>query len=140
MRIDEAEDWKAMRCPNCQTINPPHAKFCLECGNRLVVCLNCGTVNLPFAKFCIECGTPLSRDQNGREKSSPYNGSESGGATEALPDMDTPTSAGGSHVLPASNEYKRAETVFEGNRNGRATNGWQSSGSDETPQERRVVT
>src|SRR5450755_2351498 len=27
-----------MRCPNCQTINPPNAKFCLECGNRLIVC------------------------------------------------------------------------------------------------------
>ncbi|HVB24407.1 MAG TPA: adenylate/guanylate cyclase domain-containing protein [Ktedonobacteraceae bacterium] len=48
-----------MRCPNCQTINPPEAKFCLECGNRLVVCPNCGTINLPTAKFCIECGTPL---------------------------------------------------------------------------------
>ncbi len=48
-----------MRCPNCQTINPPNAKFCLECGNRLIVCPNCGTVNLPFARFCIECGTRL---------------------------------------------------------------------------------
>ncbi|HLJ33045.1 MAG TPA: adenylate/guanylate cyclase domain-containing protein, partial [Ktedonobacteraceae bacterium] len=50
-----------MRCPNCQTINPPEAKFCLECGNRLVVCPNCGTVNLPTAKFCIECGTSLQQ-------------------------------------------------------------------------------
>src|SRR5436309_1024124 len=49
-----------LRCPNCQTINPPEAKFCLECGNRLVVCPNCGTVNFPFAKFCIECGTALT--------------------------------------------------------------------------------
>src|SRR5258707_11548774 len=49
-----------MRCPNCQTVNPPNAKFCLECGNRLVVCPNCGTVNLPNAKFCIECGTALT--------------------------------------------------------------------------------
>src|SRR2546423_2813561 len=48
-----------MRCPNCQTLNPPNAKFCLECGNRLVVCPNCGTVNLPIAKFCNECGTLL---------------------------------------------------------------------------------
>ncbi len=50
-----------MRCPNCQTINPPEAKFCLECGNRLVICPTCGTVNLPGAKFCIECGTPLQQ-------------------------------------------------------------------------------
>ena len=48
-----------MRCPNCLTQNPPNAKFCLECGNRLVVCPHCGTVNLPEAKFCIECGSPL---------------------------------------------------------------------------------
>ncbi|HEY6285363.1 MAG TPA: adenylate/guanylate cyclase domain-containing protein, partial [Ktedonobacteraceae bacterium] len=48
-----------MRCPNCLTENPPNAKFCLECGNRLVVCPHCGTINLPMAKFCIECGTPL---------------------------------------------------------------------------------
>src|SRR5260370_37591454 len=48
-----------MRCPNCQTINPPEAKFCLECGRRLVVCPHCGTVNVPAAKFCIECGTAL---------------------------------------------------------------------------------
>jgi predicted ATPase/class 3 adenylate cyclase len=49
-----------MRCPNCQTINLPQAKFCMECGNRLVVCPNCQTVNLPQAKFCIECGTALT--------------------------------------------------------------------------------
>jgi len=48
-----------MRCPNCQTLNPINAKFCLECGNRLVACPNCGTINLPIAKFCIECGTAL---------------------------------------------------------------------------------
>ncbi len=48
-----------MRCPNCQTLNPTNAKFCLECGNRFIVCSNCGTINLPVAKFCIECGTAL---------------------------------------------------------------------------------
>jgi predicted ATPase/class 3 adenylate cyclase len=49
-----------MRCPNCQTLNPSTAKYCLECGNRLVICPNCGTINLPIAKFCIECGTALA--------------------------------------------------------------------------------
>ena len=48
-----------MRCPNCQTINPVNAKFCLECGTRLSGCPNCGTINPPGAKFCIECGTAL---------------------------------------------------------------------------------
>ena len=61
-----------MRCPNCQTVNPPNAKFCLECGNRLVVCPNCGTVNLPTAKFCIECGTSLTMTSTHKgEKPSP---------------------------------------------------------------------
>src|SRR6266516_1926853 len=48
-----------MRCPNCQTVNPPTAKFCLECGRRFGVCPNCGTVNTASAKFCIECGIAL---------------------------------------------------------------------------------
>src|SRR6185312_13771350 len=56
-----------MRCPNCQTLNLPNARFCMECGNRLLVCPNCQTVNLPRAKFCIECGMALAeqiRDLN----------------------------------------------------------------------------
>src|SRR5579859_817185 len=133
-----------MRCPNCQTLNPPNAKFCLECGNRLVVCSNCGTVNLPFAKFCIECGVPLERDQNGRnqggrDESRPYNG-EIGSATEALPDNATGTNADGNYRFPRSNQYKRAEMAFEGNRSAFVGNGRHIPGSEQTPQERRVVT
>jgi predicted ATPase/class 3 adenylate cyclase len=53
-----------MRCPFCQTVNPPEAKFCVECGKRLaLVCPNCGTVNPPTAKFCMECGTSLQSSQ-----------------------------------------------------------------------------
>src|SRR5579883_1602578 len=48
-----------MRCPNCQTINPPSAKFCMECGLRFLVCPDCRTANFPQAKFCIECGISL---------------------------------------------------------------------------------
>src|SRR5437763_6934813 len=48
-----------MRCPYCQTINPPTAKFCMECGKRFIVCPHCSTVNPPAAKFCIECGNAL---------------------------------------------------------------------------------
>src|SRR5690242_3822294 len=58
--LSHTKDRLYMLCPNCHTMNPAHAKFCLECGNRLVVCPNCGTVNLPIAKFCIECGTALT--------------------------------------------------------------------------------
>ncbi len=75
-----------MRCPNCQTLNPANAKFCLECGNRLVICPNCGTVNLPFAKFCIECGTALQA------------GKASGAA-----EIAQPTSPGVVDALPAPN-------------------------------------
>jgi predicted ATPase/class 3 adenylate cyclase len=53
-----------MLCPNCQTLNPTNARYCLECGNRLIVCANCGTPNLPVAKFCIECGTALQARSN----------------------------------------------------------------------------
>jgi predicted ATPase/class 3 adenylate cyclase len=49
----------AMHCPHCQTSNPPNAKFCMECGQRLLVCPDCRTANLSNAKFCIECGTSL---------------------------------------------------------------------------------
>ena len=149
MQIDEAENQKTMRCPNCQTINPPNARFCLECGNRLVVCPNCGTVNVPFAKFCIECGTLLGGDSasafnrgnsSGRATSHPHNG-ENSNATEALPDIDTIATLNEAKGLaPARYENKRAETVFEGSRSTRAGNGRSSSGPDETPQERRVVT
>jgi hypothetical protein len=147
--MNEAEDHKAMRCPNCQTINPPNARFCMECGNRLVICPNCGTVNLPFAKFCIECGTPLGRDQNGRgqdgreqsgrDKSRPYNDGNNN-ATEALPDDVTGIDAGGTYSVPGSSEYKRAETASRGGRSERAGNGRLISGSDQAQQERRVVT
>jgi len=53
-----------MQCPQCQQEHPPQAKFCLECGIRLVLtCAQCGT-ELPWgAKFCLACGQPVgSRD------------------------------------------------------------------------------
>lgn len=65
-----------MICPNCQTTNPPTAKFCLECGKRLVICPNCGTVNVPLAKFCIECGTALA-PKGDITRPLPLNGNES---------------------------------------------------------------
>ena len=38
-----------MQCPQCQQDNPPRAKFCLECGSRLVLtCTQCDT-ELPQA-------------------------------------------------------------------------------------------
>src|SRR5207253_3358135 len=41
----------------CRYENPAQAKFCLECGARLVVsCSNCRAELPPSAKFCLECG------------------------------------------------------------------------------------
>src|SRR5262245_50254418 len=47
----------SMQCPQCQQDNSPQAKFCLECGSRLVLTgAQCGTELPPDAKFCLECG------------------------------------------------------------------------------------
>src|SRR6266568_1198112 len=78
-----------MRCPYCQTENPPTAKFCLECGKRFGVCPNCGTVNPPTAKFCIECGTallPLATSEKPHQ-STQHSGD---GQTQPLPEILTP--------------------------------------------------
>jgi class 3 adenylate cyclase/tetratricopeptide (TPR) repeat protein len=49
-----------MKCPRCQNENPQQAKFCLECGARLVsVCAKCQTELPTGAKFCLECGEPV---------------------------------------------------------------------------------
>ena len=50
-----------MQCSQCQQDNPPRAKFCLECGSRLVLtCVQCGTELPAGAKFCLECGQPVA--------------------------------------------------------------------------------
>src|SRR5262245_46806070 len=49
-----------MQCLQCQQDNPPQAKFCLECGTRLVLmCAQCSTELPADAKFCFECGQPV---------------------------------------------------------------------------------
>ena len=46
-----------MQRPACRHENPAQAKFCLECGARLVVaCSNCGTKPPASAKFYLGCG------------------------------------------------------------------------------------
>src|SRR6266851_10456931 len=96
-----------MRCPNCQTVNPPNAKFCLECGNRLVVCPNCGTVNLPAAKFCIECGTSLTMTSTHKgEKPSPQVQPVRSERTASLPEWD------GSKSRLTAPEERRIVTIM----------------------------
>src|SRR5713226_1721107 len=49
-----------MRCPQCQHQNGETAKFCEECGAKLIsACPQCGQQINPTAKFCPECGTAL---------------------------------------------------------------------------------
>lgn len=50
-----------MHCPQCQHPNKDTAKFCEECGAKLVnVCPQCGHQAPPAATFCAECGTALT--------------------------------------------------------------------------------
>lgn len=50
-----------MRCPQCQHENPETARFCQECGQRLIVrCPSCGSEAGLSAKFCPECGQRFS--------------------------------------------------------------------------------
>ncbi|MGC9061136.1 MAG: fibronectin type III domain-containing protein, partial [Thermoplasmata archaeon] len=51
-------------CPHCKTQNPITAKFCQNCGARLVapskmLCPRCKTQNPPTATFCQKCGAKL---------------------------------------------------------------------------------
>lgn len=51
-------------CPACQTPNPASAKFCVNCGQKLVSeehCPECGGVVVKGAKFCPNCGKKLSQ-------------------------------------------------------------------------------
>lgn len=51
-----------IRCPNCNSLNKEDAKFCNNCGTKLVrnnFCTNCGTKNDADAKFCNNCGQKL---------------------------------------------------------------------------------
>jgi ribosomal protein L40E len=51
----------AMNCPRCQHENPPHAKFCPECGARLApVCAKCHSELPAGARFCSQCGEPVA--------------------------------------------------------------------------------
>jgi class 3 adenylate cyclase/tetratricopeptide (TPR) repeat protein len=50
-----------MRCPRCEAENPEAARFCEECGARLVLaCPHCGAEVSPGKKFCRSCGAPLT--------------------------------------------------------------------------------
>lgn len=49
-----------LRCPDCGAALTKGAKFCMNCGKKLVsVCPNCGAELVSGAKFCLECGTKV---------------------------------------------------------------------------------
>ncbi len=51
-------------CPSCQNKNPFEAKFCANCGTRLLLtCTHCGTENNTEARFCHQCGNKLIERQ-----------------------------------------------------------------------------
>ena len=59
-----------MHCPQCQHQSTDTAKFCEECGVRLVTaCAQCGQQVSPAAKFCPECGNALTLGQKGKRGS-----------------------------------------------------------------------
>jgi len=50
-----------MRCAGCGCLNPADAKYCEQCGARLLrSCPHCGHEVGPDARFCRECGTALN--------------------------------------------------------------------------------
>ena len=57
-----AQQQQGVVCPRCGFVNPPGAKFCMNCGAQLPqekICPKCGFKNPPTAKFCMNCGSPL---------------------------------------------------------------------------------
>lgn len=63
VRNTEAE---SISCPSCGTMLPKGAKFCFECGAKLLKnCPKCGAKLKSGSKFCSECGKKLYREDKG---------------------------------------------------------------------------
>lgn len=64
MQAAPTETQQTTVCSACQTPNPASAKFCINCGQKLVSeehCPECGSVVVKGAKFCPNCGKKLSQ-------------------------------------------------------------------------------
>ncbi len=62
MQQQPANNQQSTICSACQTPNPSSAKFCVNCGQKLVTeehCPECGGVVVKGAKFCPNCGKIL---------------------------------------------------------------------------------
>ncbi|MCX6650803.1 MAG: SPFH domain-containing protein [Methanomassiliicoccales archaeon] len=75
-------------CTKCNTPNPPDAKFCHSCGNKMsngrVPCPKCGNDVPAEAKFCPECGGQMKGS-----KPCPKCGKESPLTTKFCPECGT---------------------------------------------------
>ena len=50
-----------MRCPRCEAANPGGARFCEDCGTRLVqTCPHCRAEVSPGKSFCWSCGGQIA--------------------------------------------------------------------------------
>jgi len=57
-----SEDGESRRCPECDSVVPPDAKFCTLCGTPLTgkhYCPECGAENPATGNFCSRCGEGL---------------------------------------------------------------------------------
>ena len=53
------------KCPSCGAFIQPNAKFCAECGAKILRnCPDCGTAVSPNQKFCPQCGKALYKKEN----------------------------------------------------------------------------
>ena len=92
-----------MPCPRCRHENPPRAKFCLECGQRLATaCAACGTELPDTAKFCLECGHAVAASGTGAAAPAP-----------AAPDGRTPATYTPRHL---AERILTSRSVLEGER------------------------
>ena len=61
-RSDASEEMRS--CEECRAVLPTGAKFCLECGTKVMpkgICLECNAKLPEKARFCPECGTPAGK-------------------------------------------------------------------------------
>lgn len=110
------------KCPQCQTPNPPNAKFCVGCGAPLAMettpvaettttpqvetattptttpaqdyklCPSCNQKNKLDAKFCIICGHKFEDETPGERPLKPL--------TEVMGEKETPVTQGGTVIPP----------------------------------------
>jgi class 3 adenylate cyclase len=58
-----------MKCPHCETENPPAARFCMNCGTALTQrCPDCQAELPAGARFCIHCGRPVRAEPEAAQR------------------------------------------------------------------------